>query len=183
MAIAIAIPLRTQFHDSYYMVVPALFLYVVLGVGTAMVVDAQRRPTLRLGALALALVFVVVLGYNFRRTYDDGYARIPHESANFTTAIREAGRVVPRRGGQPVVLVTADETTNAYHFTGTGTWRDIYEYMFDTRSPNRAFEKRFVDMKRSSFDATQRNPTAYYVLFDDAMRLERVDHGATVVYP
>ena len=183
LAIAIAIPLRTQFHDGYYMVVPALFLFVALGVGAAMVADARARQTLRLASVVVAVAVVVVLGVNFRRSYDDGYAPIPHESANFTTAIRQAGRVVPRQLRQPVVLVTADETTNAYHFTGTGTWRDISEYMFDTRTPNRGFEKHFVDMKRSAFDASPRDPTAYYVVFDDAMRLERVDHGATVVYP
>src|SRR5436190_2254554 len=153
MVIAIAIPLRTQFHDSYYMVVPALLLYIVLGVGTAMVLDAQKRPTLRLASVALALALVALLGYNYRRSYDDGYAQIPHESTHFTTAIRQAGRVLPRHPRQSVVLVTDDETTTAYHFLGAGTlWRDIYEYMFNTRTRSPLIEQRFADMKRSTFD-------------------------------
>jgi hypothetical protein len=183
MVVAFTIPIRTQFHDSWYMVVPAIFLYVVLAAGAAMATDARGRAPRRLASAAAIFVLVALQVFSFVATYRDVYARIPHQSTNFTRAIRQVGRVLPRDVHEPVVLVSADAATNAYHFLGGSTWRDLYEYMFDTRHRSRAFEDRIVDMKRSTFDVTPRDPKSFYVVFDDGMRLERIEHGDTVLYP
>jgi hypothetical protein len=183
MMLAIAIPIRTQFHDSYYMLVPAIFLYILLGAGGAMLAPPRARRRAHLAAVATIVVVAAILALNFRASYDRAYAHIPQQSTNFTQAIRQIGHILPRHVEQPVVLVSADTTTNAYHFLGTGTWRDLYPYIFDTRTRNTEFERHFVDMKRSAYDGTPHQPGSYYVIFDDAMRLERIEHGTTILYP
>jgi hypothetical protein len=183
MVIAFAVPIRTQFHDSYYMVVPAIFLYVVLAAGAAMVADTHAVPQARLAAGGLTAAVVIVLALNYHASYDHTYARIPDQSSNFTEAIRQVGHVLPRDSQQPTVLVSSDTATNAYHFLGGGTWRDLYEYIFDVDHRDPAFEQHFVDMKRSTFDTTPRDANTYYVIFDAAMRLERIYRGTTVLSP
>jgi hypothetical protein len=183
MVIAFAVPIRTQFHDSYYMVVPAIFLYVVLAAGASMVADTHAVPQARLAAGGLTAAVVIVLALNYHASYDHTYARIPDQSSNFTEAIRQVGHVLPRDSQQPTVLVSSDTATNAYHFLGGGTWRDLYEYIFDVDHRDPAFEQHFVDMKRSTFDTTPRDANTYYVVFDAAMRLERIYRGTTVLSP
>jgi hypothetical protein len=175
--VAIAIPLRTQFHDPYYMLVPALFLCITFATGITILEALPGHRWVALGVRgAIVLLLVGTLLANFRTTYHEAYAAIPGQSDNFVRALPQIGSVLPRTTDEPVYFVTADARYNAYHFLGTATWRDVYQYIFPGSAPNPEYERHIVDIKRSTFDATPRAANAYYVVFDDAMRLVEIDH-------
>ena len=78
-----------------------------------------------------------------------------------------------------VFLVTDDACPDPYRFVGQRDQRDLYKYVYRSEQPNHSFEQQLFDMKTSVWRSLPRlDENALYVVFDDSMRLVRIDAGS-----
>jgi hypothetical protein len=116
------------------------------------------------------------------RAYPDYEAR-RQRSARFVATLPVIARTVPVAGDGPIHLVVPESRYDGYMFLGGPDSRDIYPYIYGDAQPNPTFEARFRDLTRTAYDALpSRAAEAYYVVFDDDMRVEEIDLGPRVLY-
>jgi hypothetical protein len=182
--IALVLPIQSQEHNRYYILVPSVFIYIALAAGATMLITA-RPPLWAARASGFAPVLLVsLLAFNFATSYSHDYASYPRQSANLVDSFPHIRAALPRTLAPHVYLVSNAAPLNTSRFLARAytTRRHLYEYIFGTSTPAGNLESHFIDMTPSALDTTPREPNSYYVIFDHSLRLTEIDLGNHPVY-
>ncbi|HVW24357.1 MAG TPA: hypothetical protein VHC69_03260 [Polyangiaceae bacterium] len=176
--VAASAALRTRFASTYYLMLPAALFYLA---GARALVSVCRLLPEKLGWGGAALLGILCSAAwltGFARTNTTLGAESAH-SDEFLASFSTLRRYIPPSHQGPVYLVTDDARPDAYRFVGQRDQRDLYKYVYRSEQPNHAFEQQLFDMKTSVWRRLgRRDEKALYVVFDDSMRLVRIDVGS-----
>jgi hypothetical protein len=176
--VAASATLRTRLTSTYYLTLPVALFY--LAAARELVSAARLLPdNLRWGFAALLGILcsaTLLSGFvDTNRTLGAESARSEAFLASFSTL----RRYIPPSHKGAVFLVTDDACPDPYRFVGQRDQRDLYKYVYRSEQPNHSFEQQLFDMKTSVWRSLPRlDENALYVVFDDSMRLVRIDAGS-----